>query len=73
MWHFHKDWVTPYMGTRTEEVLTWIADHSTVVKWMALDDLDLEIPEEHMCLVSGRDGLLANHMEQMETYFADKA
>ena len=47
-------------GSRTEEILGWVEfppDGVIIDNWVAVDDLDLDLPPEHFVLTSDESGL----------------
>ena len=56
---------TPRLRGRAEEILAWLRDHGGDV-WLALDDMPLELPEEHVVRTDAYRGCLCKQCVRAE-------
>ncbi len=61
---------TPRMyHSRAKEILFWVEHHFNINKWVAIDDMELNLEEEHFVLTDPFTGLSDENVEQIIKMF----
>ena len=52
---------------REDTILDWLKRNKNIDRWVAVDDMDLDLPEANFVRVSCADGILTNHINQIHS------